>query len=208
MADELAKRRRGRPPIPEEVQRRRLLRAAIEVFTTRSYAGARISDIVREAGMSSRSFYEFFESKEDLVVAVIHEVVGTFVTRLEAIFSATDDPIERIDRGLSAALEIFAGAGLDVTRLSGAAGSSALEVRTHYVRRISAMITTELEAVHASGRIPAPPDPAAVELVITGVEGMGLRFMAEGRGAELRRLHPVLMDLLVRAFVGEPANSV
>ena len=39
--------------------------------------------------------------------------------------------------------------------------------------------------------------------MITGVEGMGLRYLAEGRGSDLKALHPILMGLLVRAFVAD-----
>jgi AcrR family transcriptional regulator len=203
MAKAPAKRPRGRPPIPEEVQRRRLVTAAIRVFADKPYEGARISDIVREAGMSSRSFYQFFESKEDVVVEVVHLVMGSFVRNLEHVLAETDDPIQRIDRGLAAGLEIFARGNLDLSRLGAGASQRVLEARTHYVRRISAMVIRELEAACARGLARAP-DPGAVELIITGIEGMGLRYMSEGRGPDLERLHPVLMSLLVRAFVGEP----
>lgn len=209
MASASDKRPRGRPPIPEDVQRRRLVTAAIRVFNDRPYESARIADIVREAKMSSRSFYQFFESKEDVVVEVIHLVMGAFLRNLERVFAETDDPIQRIDRGLARALEIFSATGtLDLTRIGGGAGVRALEARTHYVRRISAMITRELEAAHVRGQVAAAPDPATVELVVTGIEGMGLRFMAEGRGPELARLQPALMGLLVRAFVGRPAGDL
>lgn len=205
MAQRPAKRPRGRPPIPEEVQRRRLVTAAIRVFAERPYESARVADIVREAGMSSRSFYQFFESKEDVVVEVVHTVVGGFVRNLERVLAETGDPIQRIDRGLRAGLEIFAVGNLDLLRLGAGASERVFAARTHYVRRISAMITHELEEAHEHGLVASAPDPAAVELIVTGIEGMGLRYMAEGRGPELHRLHPVLMSLLVRAFVGEPA---
>jgi len=90
-----AKRPRGRPPIPEDVQRRRLVTAAIRVFADKPYEGARIADIVREAKMSSRSFYQFFESKEDVVVEVYEgdvsasgELVNGHAQRLEHAESA------------------------------------------------------------------------------------------------------------------------
>lgn len=208
MGDDQTKRPRGRPPIPDDVQRQRLVTAAIRVFSEKPYDGARIADIVSEAKMSSRSFYQFFETKEDVVVEVMHVVMGAFLRNLESVFAATDDPIERIDRGVAAALEIFVGATLDLHALGGAAGARATEARTHYVRRVSAMIHRELGLAHERGQVAEPPDPAAVELVVTGVEGMGLRFMAEGRSEELRRLHPVLIGLLVRAFVGESGSGL
>ena len=87
LGEDQTKRPRGRPPIPDDVQRDRLIAAAIRVFSEKSYDGARITDIVREAKMSSRSFYQFFETKEDVVVEVIHVVMGAFLRNLEAVFA-------------------------------------------------------------------------------------------------------------------------
>ena len=41
-----------------------------------------------------------------------------------------------------------------------------------------------------------------LELVLTGVEGMAFRYHSEGRQSELRELHPVIRDLLVRVLLG------
>lgn len=47
--------------------RRRLLDAAQRVFAERGYAGTRIGDIVREAGLSTGAVYGRFGSKNDLL---------------------------------------------------------------------------------------------------------------------------------------------
>ena len=65
------KRPRGRPAIPKEVQRRRLIEAAFRVFERNRYERTSVADIVGEAGMSSRSFYDHFASKEDLVAEIV-----------------------------------------------------------------------------------------------------------------------------------------
>ncbi len=45
---------------------RRLLDAAVKVFASRGYHGARVDDIVRRAGTSHGTFYLYFANKEDL----------------------------------------------------------------------------------------------------------------------------------------------
>ena len=54
MPDPKAKRPRGRPAIPRDVQRQRLIDAATRAFEKNLYEKTRVSDIVKEAGMSSR----------------------------------------------------------------------------------------------------------------------------------------------------------
>jgi AcrR family transcriptional regulator len=51
----------------EDPLRGRLLDAAIRVFARQGYAGTKVLDIVREAGLSTGAIYGRFRSKEDLL---------------------------------------------------------------------------------------------------------------------------------------------
>jgi TetR/AcrR family transcriptional repressor of uid operon len=55
---------------PEET-RSRLLDAAVEVFASRGYEGARVTDITRAAGLSSGAIYTHYTSKAELLVDAI-----------------------------------------------------------------------------------------------------------------------------------------
>lgn len=50
--------------------------------------------------MFSRSFYELFDSKADLVAEVAQQQWQWLSDTLKAVFEETEDPLERIDRGL------------------------------------------------------------------------------------------------------------
>jgi AcrR family transcriptional regulator len=64
--------RRGRPCQIDEPERRRLLIEAAEgVFLESGYSAAVTSDIARRAGMSKKTLYRLFDSKEALFAAVI-----------------------------------------------------------------------------------------------------------------------------------------
>jgi AcrR family transcriptional regulator len=182
------------------VQRRRLITAALHAFEKNRYEQTRVSDIVAEAGMSSRSFYEFFRSKEDLVVELVHIGGRAFVANLQEVFATTDDPIERVRLGLEAYLALFTGAPLDLDRLGHEAGLRVAEARRTYVREISALIAGEVAVAHASGQAARPPDLLTIELIITGIEGVSLRFFAEGRSRELIDQMPGIHALLARAL--------
>lgn len=60
-----AKTRRG------AVTRARLVDAATTVFAECGYNGARISDMVRLAGISQGNFYRHFQSKDEILLAVL-----------------------------------------------------------------------------------------------------------------------------------------
>ena len=51
--------------------RRRLLRAAADVFAARGYDGTRVADIARAAGLSNSALYCYFTSRADLLIGAL-----------------------------------------------------------------------------------------------------------------------------------------
>lgn len=60
---------------PEE-RRRELIDAAEQLFIAKGYEQTSISDIVREVSVSQGAFYYYFESKEDVLVAIIEKKIA------------------------------------------------------------------------------------------------------------------------------------
>ena len=160
--EEAPKRPRGRPPIPEDVQRRRLVSAAIRVFADKPYEGARIADIVSEAGMSSRSFYQFFESKEDLVTQLAEDRGDTVLAEMAKAFRDADDMWEAVDQVLRIYLELLPMVVLDLDRLSGTASQRVRQLRDAYREKIGQLLI----------RIPVSWNPS---IWISGVMAWGLK---------------------------------
>ena len=194
------KPRRGRRPLPPEQQRRRLLEAAERSFERSHYEGAGIQSIVREAGMSSRSFYEFFESKEDLVAELIRERGEVFLVEMEEVFREADDLWGAIDRVLQIYLEMLPMVLLDLERLSGAASQRVRRLRSAYREKIGEVLVREIGRLAQAGIVLSPPDPLSIALVLAGIEGLSISYHYEGRREELLALHPQLLRALRRLF--------
>jgi AcrR family transcriptional regulator len=63
-------------PKPElDPLREQLLDAAARVFASKGYAGTKIMDIVKEAGLSSGAVYGRFESKDELLTEAVLQMV-------------------------------------------------------------------------------------------------------------------------------------
>jgi AcrR family transcriptional regulator len=193
-------RRRGRPPIPPEHQRRRLLEAARTELRRSDFGSVRVSDVVRAAGMSSRSFYDHFESKEDLLVALIHETGSEILAELDRVFVSEPDHAVRVDRALDAYLAAFAGTPLDLEKLGESASGRVQKLLRHYVREISVRVEQELQRVWREGVIRREPDPLVLEVLLLGLLGLASRYVAEGRADELASLKPRLGAFLVRVW--------
>jgi len=159
-----------------------------------------VADIVRQARMSSRTFYEHFASKEELVVALVDEAGRSLLDDVRAVLEANPDPRVALDRGIRVFLDTFARTPLNTRRLGATAPLRLLQVRRSYLGPVSGLVEQALAEAHGRGLIAHPPDPLAVEVVLTGLEGTAARLVEEGRAGELEELHPRLVDLLARAW--------
>ena len=56
-------------------KKKNIILAAVQVFSQKGYAGSRIIDVARAAGIGKGTVYEYFKSKEDLFFAVFQEVM-------------------------------------------------------------------------------------------------------------------------------------
>lgn len=84
---------------PEPKWRRRkeerpgdIVAAALQVFSEKGFAGARIEEIAKRAGVSKGTLYLYFETKEEMFRAVVREVVAPNVETVRAVFEAADMP--------------------------------------------------------------------------------------------------------------------
>jgi TetR/AcrR family transcriptional regulator, transcriptional repressor for nem operon len=74
----------------------RLMEAVKELIWTGSYGTTTIDDICEKAGVKKGSFYYFFKSKADLAEVAIEEDWQRRRPDLDAIFSPTRPPLERL----------------------------------------------------------------------------------------------------------------
>jgi len=79
----------GRSAADRRAERReRLMNAGLELFGTDGYAAASIEKLCAHAGVSTRNFYEEFESK-DQVLLVLHDLINSLALR--RVSAALDD---------------------------------------------------------------------------------------------------------------------
>jgi TetR/AcrR family transcriptional repressor of nem operon len=78
--------------------REKLMAAVIDLVWQGSYGRTTIDQICDKAGVKKGSFYYFFESKSDLAVAALEANWQERKSELDAIFSPTVPPLERIQQ--------------------------------------------------------------------------------------------------------------
>jgi len=90
-----------------ESQRNRIHQAMIEVVATRGYPETRVVDVIGVAGVSRKTFYELFESKEDCFLAAYDVLLGNLLVEATEAFESKPGAswAERISVGLETLLE-------------------------------------------------------------------------------------------------------
>src|ERR1700757_2246539 len=88
----------GRPRRFEPADELRLLfDAALVVMQRNGYADVAVADILAEAGLSTRSFYRHFESKDQLLCALYRHEAEAVADRLAAKVHAAATPLAALD---------------------------------------------------------------------------------------------------------------
>jgi AcrR family transcriptional regulator len=76
--------------------RAKLLNAAEHIFARDGFQASRLEDIAARAGFTRGAFYANFDSKEDLLFALIERVVSERVRAVEAILDQHQSPATRL----------------------------------------------------------------------------------------------------------------
>ena len=198
-AERAAPRRPGRPPVAPELRRQRLVDAARKALLHADYDSLRITDVVRRAGMSSRSFYQHFASKEDLLVELIGEATRALLAEIEAIFELPN-PEQRVDRLVEVYLAACVATPLDIDRMSGGLTSRVQQMVRVLARDAAAQVAAALGRSWPAIAERPSPEPAAIEVMFLGMLGLASRYVHEGRVRELASVRPALRDMLLRAW--------
>lgn len=94
-------------PLTERGRRTRdaLVAAARTVFEERGFTATRMSDIAEAAGVSHGTVYTWFDTKDDVLHAVVDGVVADLYDALKV--PAIDDPVQRVARANRAYLDAY-----------------------------------------------------------------------------------------------------
>ena len=80
----------------EEDRRAQILRIATELFREKGYHGTSLEDIADRVGFTKPAIYYYFDSKEDLLFAIVERVVSRALERVQRIRAQGSSPLERM----------------------------------------------------------------------------------------------------------------
>ncbi len=173
--------RHARERLPAVERRAALIEAALEVFTTSSYAGATTAEIARAAGVSEPILYRHFASKRDLWLACLDAAWDEVRLVVEEKFARQATGAELAPAEMRSPWESPRMPNLWIQGLTGAGDNDAVRdgVRQHMLE-VHGFIADLFRAQQAAGTIPADRDPEAEAWIF--VAGGLLRSVADRLG--------------------------
>ncbi|HEX4110783.1 MAG TPA: helix-turn-helix domain-containing protein [Solirubrobacteraceae bacterium] len=96
MSTEVSQERRTRSARQRARTRRKLTDAARTLIAEKGVEGLRISEITERADVALGSFYNHFESKDDLVAEVVADTIEAMAEAIEATMAGLEDPAEAV----------------------------------------------------------------------------------------------------------------
>lgn len=188
-------------------QRERILNAVADVVSERGYSRMSVEDIIKTAGVSRRTFYDYFESKEDVFLASYDAISALLIESVaKALAEARREVSFRmgIRECVRAFLEFVASepafAKMCIVEVL-AAGREAIRRRNEVMRTFTGFIE------HAGAQLPSEGHPPAItaEVAVGGLYAIVYRRVLEDRTAELPELLPDLAFCLMAPYLGKHA---
>jgi AcrR family transcriptional regulator len=133
-------------------RREAILHAALDEFSARGFAAARLDDVAKRAGVAKGTIYLHFRDKEALFQEIVRSLMGPFVGTLEGVFAAevplhaiTDQIVELFIR------EVFGTRRKDIIRLIMTEGPRFPKLAEFYYREVLSRILAGARARLARG---------------------------------------------------------
>ena len=185
----------------------RLMDAVLELIWTGSYGTTTIDQICEKAGVKKGSFYYFFNSKADVAVAALDEAFNEKRVELDAIFSPTVPPLERLRRYCEFTYKkqekvhqecgFVLGCPLCTLGAEVSTQEQALRAKIQEILEyISKYVVSALRDAHATGAIYAPDAEAKARVLQAYMEGLLTQARIQNSVEVLREMTDGVFEVL------------
>jgi AcrR family transcriptional regulator len=196
--------------VAEEPGRRgQIVRAAARVLGRIGYSESSIKQIALEAGVAPGLVHYYFTSKEELLVAVVHELEREMVADWQSAVAGIDDPLERIVAALDHTAvrcaehpEFFRLLfDLYMVGLSNPTiRQRCAELWKHFVDDIEAEVRQVLDRLPVPGNVPPRELAEAIGGAIDGIALAGL-IRENSPAPSYEALKAMLLSLVVTSYM-------
>ena len=192
--------------VNEGTHRRRLFEGMARAVAQQGWVDCTIADIVREAGVSKRTFYEHFQTKNDCLVALYESASRNALRHLDSVLDPNRHWQDQVESAMTAYLGVLAenpimlrALFIDILGL----GTQGLAAR----RRVNVAVADFLLGVVNPMRDDRVMSPSMAMAVVGGINELVLQLIEQDRIHDIHTITRTTSEL-IRAVVGIGSNAV
>jgi AcrR family transcriptional regulator len=173
-------------------RRQKLLDAGLELIGTEGWAATSIRRVCQQSGLSSRFFYESFDSLDALAVAIVDEITADTVGALVSALGSSEGAIgERIRTGVTALIKVLTDdrRRARVAFVEALGSEQVMQRRLAIMHSVSALLVAEFQRSY-----PPVEDQEFVRLAAFGLVGLVVELMIAWTSGDVARTRDELAD--------------
>ena len=190
-------------PAPGNEHRARLLEGMARAVAAKGYADTTIADIVREASVSRRTFYENFADKAECLIALYEVASGNAIAVLRGAIDPRSDWQAQVEQAMGAYFGVLARNPvllrtlfIDILGL----GAPGLAARRRANQQLADLMLDVVNNRPGERLRKTPLQPTMAMAVVGGINEMVLQAIEQERAGDLQELvEPAAM--LLRAAI-------
>jgi TetR/AcrR family fatty acid metabolism transcriptional regulator len=205
------------PKIVDKKAKRRLIeKAALKVFAQTGLAGFKMAEIAVAAGVGKGTLYEYFPSKDDLIIGCFEEFMVEFDEHGRAAIEGLSDPTEMIRKLIAASFEFcladralldtlfdFYAAGIPRRN-----GRSLLPQLAPMYRQMIKQVATIVDAGIAQNQFRATDSRAAASMILALIDGVTFQIALRATEADAELLSKQTSEMVLNGLVTSPPQAV
>lgn len=200
--------------VDKRAKRRQIQKAALKVFARTGLSGFKMIQVAEAAGVGKGTLYEYFPSKDDLIIGCFEEFLTEFDEHGRAAIAGITDPVEQIKTMISASYEFCLAdrALLDTLFDFYAAGiprrdsKSLLPQIAPMYRKMIDNLASVIENGAASGRFRKVDGREAAAMILAMVDGATFQLALQVYDADAREMARQTTDLILHGLIDQSSD--
>lgn len=203
------------PRIVDKIAKRaEILQAGLRVFARKGFKNTKIVDIVVEAGIGKGTFYEYFHSKDEMLLAAFEDYMHQGDAATMEILASELSPLHKIRQLLVTTIELY-GHDLETARvffdfwLEGMQNEAQSEINFKKVYASYRKIITQLlQQAAIAGEVRKNISEHTASIFVGVVEGLFLQAMVDPSALVVTDTVEGIWDTLLNGIaLNAPANQ-
>ena len=182
--------------------RTEILTAAAELFRARGYRATTLEELARRLGISKKTLYGHFRSKEDLLAAIFHRTMSLVEEGLAAIRASRAAPAEQLREVIRHQVRTVVAEQAFLTVFFAEEASLPIRLRRAIVRRKARYDHAVQAIVRRCGRLSV--HPRLIVFALLGMSNWTHKWYDAGGAWDATFIADGYIRLIERGYVGTP----